>query len=168
VSLGNQLMAQWCVKVLGLPNVLPEANVQSALATVEQLNMAGTAYGLVNGVTPAGERFDAGYPQEGDHAKHTFVGENLCAAMTFIYHGKRETGLEIARRIYEAIALKTRSPWNQRCLISSESGLPVWGDDYYSNLVIWALPMALSGASINQFVQPGTLVDRMITAAKRD
>jgi uncharacterized protein (DUF608 family) len=168
VSLGNQLMAQWCVKVLGLPDVLPADNVQATLATVQRLNMAATAYGLVNGMTPDGKRFDAGYPQEGDHAKHTFVGENLCAAMTFLYHGQEQPGLEIARRIYEAIALKTRSPWNQRCLISSETGLPVWGDDYYSNLVIWALPMALAGENIGQFVQPGALVDRMIAAAKRD
>ena len=168
VSLGNQLMAQWCVKVLGLPDVLPEANVQAALATVQRLNMAATVYGLANGVTPDGQRFDAGYPQEGDHAKHTFVGENLCAAMTFLYHGQEETGLEIARRIYEAIALKSRSPWNQRCLINSETGLPVWGDDYYSNLVIWAVPMALAGQNIGQFVKPGTLVERMIAAGKRD
>jgi uncharacterized protein (DUF608 family) len=166
VSLGNQLMAQWCVKVLGLPDLLPEENVQLALATVSRLNMAATAYGLVNGVTPDGARFDAGWPQEGDHARHTFVGENLCAAETFVYHGHVDVGLEIARRIYEAIVLKTRSPWNQRCLISSETGLPVWGDDYYSNLVIWSLPMALAGENIAQFVQPGTLVDRMIRAAK--
>ncbi|HEY3342484.1 MAG TPA: GH116 family glycosyl hydrolase, partial [Anaerolineae bacterium] len=165
VSLGNQLMAQWCVKVLGLPDLLPEENVQSALGAVSRLNMAATAYGLVNGVMPDGTRFDAGWPQEGDHARHTFVGENLCAAETFIYHGHEDVGLEIARRIYEAIALKSRSPWNQRCLISSESGLPVWGDDYYSNLVIWSLPMALAGEDIQQFVQPGTLVDRMIRAA---
>jgi uncharacterized protein (DUF608 family) len=162
VSLGNQLMAQWCVKVLGLPNLLPEENVQAALATVQRLNMAATAYGLANGVTPSGERFDAGYPQEGDHARQVFVGENWCAAMTFLYHGQHETGMQIARRIYEAVALKTRSPWNQRCLISAESGLPVWGDDYYSNLVIWALPMALAGESVSEFVRPGSLVARMI------
>jgi non-lysosomal glucosylceramidase len=165
VSLGNQLMAQWCLKVMGLPDVLPAARVQSALQTVTRLNMAATAYGLVNGVTPEGQRFDAGWAQEGDHAKHTFVGENLCAAMTFIYHGQQEVGLEIARRIYEAIALKTRSPWNQRCLISSETGLPVWGDDYYSNLVIWALPMALAQQRVGLFTRPGALVDRMILAA---
>lgn len=162
VSLGNQLMAQWCVKVLGLPDLLPESNIQTALATVQRLNMAATAYGLANGVTPDGQRFDAGWPQEGDHARHVFVGENLCAAMTFLYHGQTGTGLEIAKRIYEAIALKTRSPWNQRCLISAETGLPVWGDDYYSNLVIWAMPMAVAGEDIGRFSRAGGLVARMI------
>ncbi len=167
VSLGNQLMAQWCASVMGLPDLLPPANVQSALTAVERLNMAATAYGLVNGVAPDGRKFDAGWPQEGDHARHTFVGENLCAAMTFMYSGRRDTGMEIVKRIYEAIAIKTRSPWNQRCLISSDSGLPVWGDDYYSNLVIWAVPMALAGQNVSAFCATGGLVDRMIRAAAK-
>lgn len=165
VSLGNQLMGQWCVKISGLENIVPEEKVQSALATVERLNMAATPYGLVNGVTPAGERFDAGHPGENDHAKHTFVGENLCAAMTFIYHGREAIGLEIARRIYEALALKSASPWNQRCLIHAQTGLPVWGHDYYSNLVIWALPMAIAQKDVRAFMDPDTLIDRILTAS---
>ncbi len=175
VSLGNQLMAQWCVNVVGLPDVLPEDNIQAALGTVEQLNMAATPYGLVNGVTPEGERYDSkANATEGavdilannDHAKQTFVGETLCAAMTFLYHGRADTGLEIARRVYEALALKTASPWNQRCLIDADSGLPVWGDDYYSDMVIWAVPMALAGQSVGDFAEGGGLLDRMLEAAR--
>ena len=73
--------------------------------------------------------------------------------MTFIYHGQHETGLEIAKRIYEAVALISRSPWKQYCMIDADSGLPVWGEDYYSNMVIWALPMACYDQSIAEFVQ---------------
>ena len=89
---------------------------------------------------------------------------SLAGKTAAITGGASGIGLEIARRLYEAMALKTHSPWNQRCLISSETGLPVWGDDYYSNLVIWALPMALAGESVAQFVRPAGLVDRMIQA----
>jgi len=85
--------------------------------------------------------------------------------MTFLYHNRRDTGLEIARRLYEALAVKTRSPWNQRCLLNGETGLPQWGDDYYSNLVIWALPMALEGQSIGPFAEHG-LVKAMLSAAR--
>lgn len=173
VSLGNQLMAQWCVRVAGLPDALPPENVQAALGMVERLNMGATPHGLVNGVTPDGQRYDARAEimadvsnlNDDDQAKHIFVGENLCAAMTFVYHGKVDTGLEIARRMYEAIALTARAPWNQRCLISSETGLPVWGDDYYSNMVVWALPMALDGQDVGSFAREGGLIDRMIAAA---
>ena len=161
VSLGNQLMAQWCVKITGLPDVLPADNVVSALGAVKRLNMAATEHGLVNGVNPDGSRYISKpdpdrFPDilpNNDHSTQVFVGENLCAAMNFIYHGQRETGLEIAKRIYEAIALTSRSPWKQHCLIDADTGLPVWGEDYYSDMVIWALPMACYNQNIEEFTQ---------------
>ena len=161
VSLGNQLMVEWCVRLAELPGVLPAQRVQSALRTVERLNMQSTDYGLVNGVTPDGARYDAGFSEGNDHGKHTFIGENLCAAMTFMYHGQEDIGLEIARRLYDAIAIKSASPWNQRCLINAETGLPAWGDDYYSNMVAWAVPMALAGQGIREFTEAGGLISRM-------
>lgn len=157
-------MAQWCVRVTGLQDVMPAAHINSALDTIERLNLKATAYGLINGVTPQGEPFDTKLNPSGDHAKNIFFGENLCAAMTFIYHGRRDTGVEIARRLYDAVAVKNRSPWNQRCLLNGETGLPQWGTDYYSNVVIWALPMALAGESVGQFSRSG-LVKNMMSAA---
>ena len=164
IVLANQLMAEWCARVAGLPGLLPPERVGAALDTIERLNMPATAYGLINGVTPEGKPFDTKLNPGGDHARNIFVGENLCAAMTFVYHDRRDTGLEIARRLYDALAVKTRSPWNQRCLLNGETGLPQWGDDYYSNLVIWALPMALAGQSIGPFAEKG-LVKAMLSAA---
>ena len=168
VSLGNQLMAQWCTHVAGLPSLLPDENVRAALATVERLNMNATAYGLVNGVTPDGQRFDAGHDKLNDHAKQVFIGENLCAAMTFIYHGQDDLGLELARRMYAALALKSRAPWNQRCLIDAGSGLPIWGHDYYSNMVIWALPMALAHQGVGAVAEGDQLAGRMLRAARAE
>jgi uncharacterized protein (DUF608 family) len=159
------LMAVWCSRIVGLPDPLPAAHVRSGLATIERLNMQATSYGLINGVAPDGKPFYSGLGGDGDHAKNIFVGENLCAAMTFIYYGQRDTGLEIARRLYDAIAVKNRSPWNQRCLLSGETGMPQWGTDYYSNFVIWALPMALAGESVEQFAK-ANLVKKMTSAAE--
>jgi uncharacterized protein (DUF608 family) len=167
ICLANQLMAQWCVRVMGLQDVMSAAHINSALDTIERLNMKATSYGLINGVTPDGKPFDTKLLPSDDHAKNIFVGENLCAAMTFIYHGRRDTGLEIARRLYDAMAVKNRSPWNQRCLLNGETGLPQWGEDYYSNLVIWALPMALAGESVGPFTRTG-LVKNMMRAAGKE
>ncbi len=167
VLLANQLMAQWCTKVIGLEDVLPHARVQSALAEIARLNLRATSYGLVNGVTPDGKPFDTKVHPEADFGMNIFVGENLCAAMTFMYDGQRDTGLEIARRLYETMAVKTRSPWNQRCLLNGETGLPLWGDDYYSNLAMWVVPMALDGKTVGQFASSG-LVKNMIDAASRE
>ncbi len=166
VVLANQLMAQWLLRIAGLPDVLPPDRIASALDTVERLNMRATSYGLINGVTPEGKPFDTKLNPSGDHARNIFVGENLCAAMTFVYHGRRDAGLEVAHRLYEALAVKTRSPWNQRCLLNGETGLPQWGEDYYSNLVMWALPMALAGESIGSFTNKG-LAQRMLSAAAK-
>ena len=160
VSLGNQLMAQWCINITGLPDVLPAEHVQSALGAVKRLNMAATEHGLVNGVNPDGSRHVSKLDPDAhphilpnyDHGRQVFVAENLCAAMNFIYHGQRETGLEIARRLYEAVALTARTPWKQYCMIDADTGLPVWGEDYYSNMVIWALPMACTNQNIAEFV----------------
>ena len=43
--------------------------------------------------------------------------------------------------------------------------MPQWGEDYYSNLVIWAFPMAIAGQSLEQFVKTG-LVEGMINSAR--
>lgn len=165
VSLANQLMGQCCAKIAGLGDILEEEKVQSALNIIERLNMSATSHGLVNGVTPQGKRFDTGFPGKNDHGKHIFVGENLYAAMTFMYYNRQDTGLEIAYRLYKAIFLKSSSPWNQSCLINSSTGLPVWGDDYYSNMAIWALPMALKRENISEFTEDGKLVSRILKSA---
>jgi uncharacterized protein (DUF608 family) len=164
VCLANQLMAAWCTRIAGLKDSLPAARVNSALDSIDKLNLSATSYGLINGVTPEGKPFDTGLGHVGDHAKNIFFGENLCAAMTFLYYGRRDTGLQIAERLYGAVAVKNNSPWNQRCLLNGETGMPQWGEDYYSNLVIWAFPMALAGQSLDQFVKTG-LIESMMKAA---
>jgi uncharacterized protein (DUF608 family) len=165
VCLANQLMAAWCTRLAGLQDSLPAAHVNSALDSIDKLNFRATSYGLINGVTPEGKPFDTGLGHAGDHAKNIFFGENLCAAMTFLYYGRRDTGLQIAERLYKAVAIKNNSPWNQRCLLNGETGIPEWGEDYYSNLVIWAVPMALAGQSLDQFVKTG-LAENMMKAAR--
>jgi uncharacterized protein (DUF608 family) len=165
VCLGNQLMSEWCLRIVGEMGVLPEGKKDTALNTIKKLNMNATQYGLVNGVTPDGKRFDAGYSSTNDHGKHVFFGENFCAAMTFIYNDHYETGMEIVKRIYESVAIKSRSPWNQRCLLDAEDGLPVWGEDYYSNMVVWTLPAAHDNESIEYLVRKGGVVDKMLNSA---
>lgn len=167
--LANQLMAQWCVRLVKLPDVLPEDKIQKALDSITRLNFKATGHGLVNGVNPDGKPEPCGYdnsPDGIDHGRQVFFGENMCAAMTFIYHGRKETGLEIARRLYESVSILHGTTWNQRCLISARDGRPLWGDDYYSNMVIWALPLAKQG--IKEFSRPGGPIDRLLKTATKE
>ena len=168
-SLANQLMAVWCAAVVGLPSPLPPGNVVAALDTVRHLNYAATSCGVINGCRPDGTPDVAGGTAAGggSFGADVFVGEALCVAMTYLYQGQRELGLEIARRVIECLFVRHPSPWNQHCLISGRDGAPSWGSDYYSNLVIWALPMALAGQDIATFAASGGLLDRLLTARAR-
>jgi hypothetical protein len=60
--------------------------------------------------------------------------------------------------------LRRDPPWNQRCLLSGETGLPVWGDDYHSNLSLWTVPMSLEGMSVKEFAYSGLVKDTLSAA----
>ncbi len=154
VCLFNQLMGEWCSRVAGLGGLFPEKRVKSALQSLLRLNVKAGKYLPCNGATPDAQPYRSRPDADAnDHSTGCFVGENLCAAMTMIYNGREKEGLEIARKIYEAIALRHATPWNWHCLLASDDGRPVWGLDYYSNMVIWALPMALAQKGIGEFVE---------------
>jgi uncharacterized protein (DUF608 family) len=165
--LANQLMGEWCARVVGLEALFDPARVEQAQAAIEGLNVAAGAAVIVNAVRPDGapvqSRFDG---LENDHAAGCFVGESLCAAMTMLYAGQRALGLGIAEAIYQAVVPRHRTPWNQHCIISPADGHPIWGKDYYSNMAVWALPMALAGQDIAQFAAPGGLLDRLLAAGR--
>ena len=125
-------MAQWCAKIAGAPDVLPADKYWLRLGRRQATEYGGdrarsgqrrqSQTGNALSRNPDADQFPEILPNN-DHSTQVFVGENLCAAMNFIYHGQRETGLEIARRIYEAVALTSRTPWKQHCLIDADTGL---------------------------------------------
>ena len=86
--------------------------------------------------------------------------------MTMIYAGRREAGLEVARRIVESIFVRHRTPWNQYCIINAQDGHPIWGSDYYSNMVIWALPMAMEARGLRSYRAGDNLVSRILKAGR--
>ncbi|MDR1287535.1 MAG: hypothetical protein LBK08_08010 [Treponema sp.] len=186
VSLGNQLMTEWCAAITGTGPVVDEKKTGLVLDAVLRLNAGATAFGMVNGVTPNGERFysvqfersrDKGggvlesriqLDEANDHSAQIFIGESFAAVTTFLYKGRREQGLEIGKRLYEMIALHTCTPWDQYCLYDSCSGQPIWGHDYYSNMIQWLLPVALEGKNLAQyFSDQNNLVNRIIAAGKK-
>jgi uncharacterized protein (DUF608 family) len=186
VNLGNQLMAEWCAAITGTGPVVEDAKAKLALDAVWKLNVGNTSFGMINGVTEDGKRFnsvqfeksrDKGngivdtqfqVGEDNDHSAQIFIGENFAAAMTFLYKGRREEGLEIGKRLYEMMALHTGTPWDQYCLYDSYSGQPIWGHDYYSNMIQWLVPVALEGKSLEQyFSNPDNLISRIIAAGKK-
>jgi uncharacterized protein (DUF608 family) len=160
--LANQLMVVWCTRVAGLDDVLPAEHIQLAQDAVIQRNVAATRWGVVNSCLSNGQPDDSGHT----HSRDIFVGEGLCAAMTFLYTGRTGIGLQIAKHLMQALFEVQRMPWDQYCLIRATDGLPVWGSDYYSNMAIWAVPMALAQQDVATFCQAGSFVDSLLQAAR--
>lgn len=168
VCLFNQLMGEWCSRVAGLGGLFPAKRVKSALPSLLRLNVKAGKYLPCNGATPDAQPYRSRPDADvNDHASGCFVGESLCAAMTMIYNGREKEGLAIARTLYEAIALRHATPWNWHCLLASDDGRPVWGPDYYSDLVIWALPMALAQQGVGEFAG-GEWLKNMVQAEENE
>ena len=53
-----------------------------------------------------------------------------------------------------------------RCTDRGVTGERVFGFDYYQNLMLWALPAAIDGKSLDDPCKPGGLVDWILQAGK--
>jgi hypothetical protein len=118
-----------------------------------------------SGVVVGDPTSDPRNAEDNSHAKQIFVGENSCAAMTLIDGGHARTGMDVLRRMWHAMTILHQTPWNQYCVIRSSDGGPVWGSDYYSNLVLWAVPVTLLAGDVGTFASDDPLIARILDRA---
>jgi uncharacterized protein (DUF608 family) len=157
--LANQLMGQWCCRIAGLDPLFTPDECRSVFTSIEKHNAAPTKFGLINGGNFQGDPTTSGDPHN-NHGTMIFVGENLCAAMTGMYE-RHPAAEEWARRLVWSIHEHQAMPFDQHCLIRHDTGAPAWGNDYYSNLVVWALPMARERVGLGEFARKGGLINRI-------
>ena len=138
VCLGNQLAGQWFAYGVGLGELLPREHIVSAIDSVLRLNGASTPYGVANGCNPDGTR------PAGAHSDCISPGETFNFAATAIHAGRASEGLEQAREACNNIALLQKTPWNICFNFSAADGRMIWGQNYYSNMGIWTVLMALA------------------------
>jgi uncharacterized protein (DUF608 family) len=154
--MSSQLDGQWMADLHGLPAVFRQDRIQAALQTIERTCLV--EMGL------------AGFAEPGkgpDLARYgTFPPEVLIVAMTYMYQGQRELGLEIARRNMDNIIRVQGLGWDMPNLIRCDTGARTYGADYYQNMILWGLPAALAGDNLAGPCRPGGLVDRVLSAAK--
>lgn len=155
----NQLMGEWCTRVGGLGPLFPAQDTMQAIRTIAKVNVAGTAYGAVNSMRPDGKPDNSG-----DHATNIFVSEVTAAACTWMYTGVRQPGEEVIRRLHGAL-VRHRCLWDEHCLLRAQDGGPLWGREYYSNAIAWAVPMAMEGTDVAAFMTSGGLGHAVIEAA---
>ena len=83
-------------------------------------------------------------------------------AMTYMYHGRTEVGLDLARRTVKEVVDRD---WYWDWPVCIDGSMPRIGNDYYQNLMLWAIPAALDNEDITGPCKSGGLVERIIAAA---
>ncbi len=158
---GYQLDGEWMARYHGLPGVFRPERAKATLETISRTCVRLTPYGATNFARP-----DGTLARGVGYGPNTFfVPELYMLAMTYMYAGQRELGLELARRCAQAL-IDSGSEWNQPNMLRGDNGLEIFGSHYDQNMMLWALPAAAEGKDISAFCAPGGLVDRIIRAAK--
>jgi hypothetical protein len=109
------------------------------------------------------DEFDPGYwSADGVHAPGA-----LMMAMTCMYRGRRDFGLDLVRRILENMVCRQRWTWDMPILYGADTGEGIWGNDYAQMMMCWALPAAVAGTDLRTLCEPGGFIDRIIMAGAR-
>lgn len=159
-----QLDGQWAARHHNLPGVYQSDRVRETLATIKRCNVANTSCGAINFARPEGMPLKPDDPIAAYGTHSMFAAENLILAMTYMYEGEKEFGVELARRSLENIVCRQRHPWDNPCIVRGDSGQRQSGHEYYQNMMIWALPAAMAGKDMSWPCRPGGLIDRILKA----
>jgi hypothetical protein len=139
----------------GLKPVFQTARIDAALETIKRTCLVDMGV--------------AGFadPEKGPDLERygTFPPEVIIVAMTYMYHGERDLGLEIARRSMDNIIRVQGLGWDMPNLIRCDTGARTYGADYYQNMILWGLPASLQGGDLGGPCRNGGLVERVMAAA---
>jgi len=162
-----QLDGEWAARYHGFPGVFRRDRVITVLQTIQRCNIALTPeIGAANFARPDGSSLAnrSSVAQYGVYAM--FTPEVVVLAMTYIYAGEHEYGLELARKHWENLVLRQRHPWDLPNLVRGDTGLRTFGTDYYQNMILWALPAAIAGEDLRVSCAQGGLLDRVLRAGQ--
>jgi uncharacterized protein (DUF608 family) len=168
---GYQLDGDWMAKYHGLPGVFKSDRADTTLKKIKQTCIAINRFGAANFARPtasiadpkefAADNWGMGYGAHG-----YFPPEVYMLGATYLYAGDKETGSEIVRTCLEGISVAEGYTWTQPNVVSGDTGLVIYGSDYYQNMMLWAVPAALDGHDIHKASAKGGLIDRVIRAGK--
>jgi uncharacterized protein (DUF608 family) len=162
-----QLDGEWAARFHGVGNVFQPERVTTTLSTIRKLNVALTPrVGAANFCKPSGQPLEAKSEIAAYGPYAMFPAEVLVLAMTYIYSGEKEFGLDLARRHWETIVCRQGHGWDMPNIVRGDTGERVYGTDYYQSMMLWALPAALAGQDIHAGTAKGSLVDRVLEAGK--
>ena len=157
--MSNQLDGQWANRLHGLEGVFRSDRVRKVLAKIKQTCLVEKG-GAVCFADARGNPDLTGYG--------IFPPETYILAMTYMYEGDKETGLEILRRSVHNLVVSHPHPWDLPNMIRCDTGERTSGTDYYQNMMLWAVPAALQGQDLSELCKPGGLVGRILKAGSED
>ncbi len=159
---GYQLDGQWVADWHGVPGVFPQERVQATLDTLRKANCALSQSGATNYANPDGSPARVG----GYGTFSYFPPELMMLAMTYMYEGQREFGLELLHKCLNNL-MRWGYVWDGANTTRGDmdTGQRAFGADYYQDMMLWAVPAALAGAALDGACQPEGLVARVLAAA---
>ncbi|UCH36434.1 MAG: hypothetical protein JSV65_08795, partial [Armatimonadota bacterium] len=146
------------------PGTVGKARVRTVLDTIKRCNVAVTKYGAVNYANPDSTPAEV----KGYGTYSYFPPEALMLAMTYMYNGERDFGLELARKVWHNLVCLQGYTWDMPNIMRGDvdTGERTFGNDYYQDMMLWSLPAALEGRDLSAPTNPGGLVDRVLRAAR--
>jgi len=155
--MSTQLDAEWENRLHGLGRVFRADRVGEVLSTIERTCLVeiGGAVGFAKA---------DGTPQLTSYG--TFSAQTYLLAMTFMYEGRRETGLKVLQQCMYNLVTRHRYTWDLPNMIRCDTGERTFGTDYNQNMMLWGVPAALAGQDISTFCSPTGMVRRVIEAGR--
>ena len=164
--MGYLLGGQWVARSHGVGDVFQADRIEKTLDTIERCNIALTAkIGATSFARPDGSPLAAD-DKVASYGQYSNVAPEVAIlAMTYLYCGRRESGLELVHRHWANLVLEQGHGWDLPNMVRGDTGERLLGTDYYQNMVLWALPAAVQSVDIANFCAPHGLIDRILCAA---
>ena len=163
-----QLDGQWVADLDGLPTVFRPERVRETLETIEKNNVAATEYGCYNFKNSDGQDMQPGqsFLHAGYQPYDFFTPEALMLAMTYMYNGFYEMGMGIAERCWSNVCVKQGMMYDIPNIVNGITGKTKFGNDYYQNMVLWAMPAALKLQPLDSMTNDGGIAQRVVKAGE--
>lgn len=135
------------------------------LETIYKCNVKlGNGFGAVNYARANGDYIG---DDEDAYGKYCIFTQNtIVLAMTYMYAGQYERGMELAYTTWRNLIINQGLGWDCTHIVHAIDGRKLFGADYNQQSVIWSMLAAIQGKDVSAPIQPGGVVHEMLKAAR--
>ena len=164
--LSSQLDGDWISGLHGHSPVFQADRARKSLQTIiEKCSVPCGLIGFVPGDLSDDISSEHSVPAEAA-AYGSFTAEMQIVAMTLMYAGMVDEGLDLAFRALDNLFRVQGHAWDLPNMIVADSCERYFGTDYFQNLSLWALPAAMQQTPLSGLWEGDGLVARLLAAAR--